>query len=64
MLNFTTENFTILQKTLLYYRKLYYMESIFSTKLEPNKIPFSIRKLTLLFILILIDLLENDYDKK
>ena len=37
--NFTTENFTLLQKTLLYYRKLNCMKSIFSTKLEPIKIP-------------------------
>ena len=28
--HFTAENFTLLQKTLLYYRKFYYMKSIFS----------------------------------
>ena len=47
-LYFTTENFTLLQKTLLH--KKYY-----STTLEPIKIPFIIRKLTLFFFLILID---------
>ena len=46
------------KNTLLYYRKLYYMKRIFSTKLEPIKIPFSIWKLTLFFILILMDVLE------
>ena len=44
--------FTLLQKTLLYYRKLYCMKSIFSTKLERIKIHFSIRKFTIFFILI------------
>ena len=36
------------------------MKSIFSTKFEPIKIPFSIRKLTIFFILILIDVLEYE----
>ena len=39
--------FTLLQKTLLYYRKLNYMKSIFSTKLELIKIHFNINKLTI-----------------
>ena len=34
------------------------MKSISSKKLEPNKIPFSIRKLTIFFILKLFYLLE------
>ena len=38
----TTENFTLLQKTLLH-------EKYFSTKFEPIKIPFSIQKLTISF---------------
>ena len=59
-LYFTTENFTLLRKTLLYYGKVYYMKSIFSTKLELIKIPFSIRKLVFFFILILIDVLEYE----
>ena len=45
---------------MVYYSKLYYMKSIFSTKVEPIKIPFSIRKLTTFFILILIDVLEYE----
>ena len=49
----------ILQKTLLYYRKFYYMKNIFSTKLVSIKIPFIIRKSTIFVtILILIDVLE------
>ena len=58
--------FTLLQKTLLYYRKLYYrklyyMKSIFfSTKLEPIKIHFSIRKLIYFLILILMDVIEYE----
>ena len=52
--------FTLLQKTSLYYRKLYYMKSIFSTKLETIKIHFSLRKLTIFSILILIDVLEYE----
>ena len=61
ILYFTTENFTFLQKTLLYYRKLYYCKCIFSIKLEPIKIPFSIRKLTLFFyVLVLMDVLEYE----
>ena len=58
ILYFTTENFTLLQETVLYNRKLYYMRSIFSTKLEPIKIQFSIRKLIIFFILILINVIE------
>ena len=45
---------------IVYYSKLYYMKSIFSAKFEPIKIPFSIRKLTIFFILILIDVLEYE----
>ena len=55
----TTENFTLLQKTLLYYRKFYYIKRIFSTKLVSIKIPFTIQKSTF-FILILIDVLEYE----
>ena len=57
---FTTENFSLLQKTLLYYGKLNYMKSIFSAKREPIKIAFSIRKLIIFFISILIDVLEYE----
>ena len=52
-LYFTTENFTLLPKTLL-------DEKFFSTKLETIKIPFSVQKLTFFFILILIDVLEYE----
>ena len=52
--------YSILEKTLLYYRKLNFMKSIFSTKLEPIKIPFGIRKLRIFFILILIYVLEYE----
>ena len=59
--------FILLQKTLLYYRTLYLTKEIFttwkvffSTKLELIKIPFSIRKLIIFFILILIDVLEYE----
>ena len=43
---------TLLQKNLLfYYRKLYDIKSVFfSTKLEPIKILFDIRKLTIFFL--------------
>ena len=34
------------------------MKNIFSTKLEPVKIPFRIQKLTIFIILIFIDVLE------
>ena len=44
-LNFTTENFTT-------------WKVFFSTKLEPIKIPFSIQKLTIFFILIFIYVLD------
>ena len=57
--------FTLLQRPLLYYRERYFTTEnlitwkvFFSTKVEPIKIPFSIRKLTIFFILILIDVLE------
>ena len=56
---FPTENFTLLQKTLLHYRKLDYMKSIFSKKLEPIKIPFCIRKLQIFFF-IRIEVLEYE----
>ena len=36
----------------------------FFTKFEPTKIPFSIRKFTIVFILILIFLLEYEYNTK
>ena len=41
-----------------------YMKSIFSTTLEPINILFGIRKLTIFFILILIDVLEYEYNTK
>ena len=40
------------------------MKSIFSTKLEPIKIPFCIRKLAIFFYLISIDVLEYEYNRK
>ena len=40
------------------------MKSIFSTKPEPIKIPFSIRKLTIFLILILIHVLEYELNTK
>ena len=46
--------FTFLRKTLLYFAKLYYIKSIFSSKIETTKIPFSIQKLTIFFILIYV----------
>ena len=61
--NFTTENFTLIQKTLLH-------EKYFYTKLEPIKIPFSIRKLIFFFVLSYVrrkrkinifKLLQNDF---
>ena len=60
---------TLMKKyfTLLYYRKLYFTTEnfttwkvFFSTKLEQIKIPLSIRKLTLFFIFILIDVLDYE----
>ena len=41
---------------MVYYSKVYYMKIFFSTKFEPIKISFSIRKF--FFILILIDVLD------
>ena len=58
ILHLNIENFTLLQKTIIFFRKLYYMKRIVSTKLEPIKISFSIQKLIFFFILILIDLLK------
>ena len=48
-----------------YYRKFYYMKCISSTKHEPIKIPFSIRKLMIFFlILVLINVLEYTQNTK
>ena len=54
------EKKNLLKKILLYYRKLYYMKNIFSTKLEPSTIHFSIRKLIIFFILILVNVIEYE----
>ena len=63
--------FTLLQKNLLYYKELYFTTDnfttwkvFFSTNLAPIKVPFSIRKLTIFFILILIDVLEFEQNTK
>ena len=50
------------KKTLRHYRNLYYMKSVFFFyKTWANKIPFSIRKFTIFFfILILIYVLEYE----